>query len=148
MLISPVKFERLFREAAGLDVDKDDVKRLSDFVQGRLHDLLVRGVATAKANGRDVIQPQDLPVTKGLQESVHAFRALDVALELGPILERLATLPPLELDYAEEVEAMLPELVGGITVALAKAFKVLDPELRNPQTEHWERAEALFRLLL
>ena len=48
------KFERFFREAAGLDVDKDDVKRHSDFVYQKLYDLLLMeledvGHASARA---------------------------------------------------------------------------------------------------
>lgn len=62
------KFERFFRTAAGLDVDKDDLKRYDDFVGGEIHDLLVIGVATAKANLRDIAEPHDLPITKGLQQ--------------------------------------------------------------------------------
>jgi Domain of unknown function (DUF1931) len=37
------KFERFFRVAAGLDVDKSDLKRYSDFVNGKIYDLLLRG---------------------------------------------------------------------------------------------------------
>ena len=61
------KFERFFRLAASLDVDKSDIKRYADFVNQKIYDLLLMGVATAKANDRDVIQPWDLPMTKGLQ---------------------------------------------------------------------------------
>lgn len=142
------RFEKLFREAAGLDVDKSDLRRLDDFVKQKVHDLLVAGQVSAKANGRDVIQPQDLPVTKGLQESVHEFKRLDIELELKPILDQLTTLPRLDLDYGEETEARLPGLVGALTISLAKTFKVLDPALKNPQTSHWDRAEEIFSMLL
>jgi hypothetical protein len=33
-------------------------------------------------------------------------------------------------------------------VALAHSFKIIEPGLKNPQTAHWERAFALFDLLL
>src|SRR5580704_9975551 len=71
------KFERFFRAAGGVDIDRDDIKRYLDFVNDALYDLLLIGQATAKANVRDVILPWDLPVTKGLQESVHAFERLE-----------------------------------------------------------------------
>lgn len=145
---SVAKFERFFRVAAGLDIDKADLKRYSDFVHQKVHDLLIRGVANAKANRRDIIQPQDLPITKGLQECMHRFRDLDEEVELKPVLEHLGTLPRLELDYSTETEARLPAIVGGISVALARSFKILEPELKNPQTLHWERAFQLFGLLL
>ncbi len=63
------KFERLFRAAGGVTVDRDDIKRYLDFVNDAIYDLLIMGQATAKANVRDVIEPWDLPITKGLQES-------------------------------------------------------------------------------
>ncbi|MEV5752401.1 DUF1931 family protein [Actinoallomurus sp. NPDC052308] len=142
------QFQRLFRAAASLDVDKDDLKRYDDFVDGKIHDLLLIGQAHAKANARDVIQPHDLPVTKGLQECVHEFRRLDEAIDVESLLERLAKHPPLDLAVAEETEGRLPELAGGLTVALARAFKLIDTKLKNPHTEHWERVTRVFDLLL
>ncbi len=147
-LMAVSKFERLFRMAAGLDVDKDDLKRLSDFVRQKIYDLLLAAQATAQANGRDVIEVHDLPITNGLRESIRTFEALDTELELEPILEHLAELPPLRLGYNYEVEAELPRLVGALTVALARTFKLVDPEVKNPQPLHWERAMAIFNLLL
>ena len=142
------KFERFFRVAAGLDVDKDDIKRHSDFVSGKLYDLLLIGQVTAKANDRDIIQPNDLPITKGLQESIHQFRKLDEEIDLKPILAQLATWPPLDVTISDETESRLPDVVGGLSLALARTFKIIDPEVKNPQTEHWERAFSVFNLLL
>jgi hypothetical protein len=76
------KFERFFRAAGGVTVDRDDIKRYLDFVNDALYDLLLIGQATAKANARDIIEPWDLPVTKGLQESTHAFERLEEEIEL------------------------------------------------------------------
>ena len=92
-----VKFERFFRVAGGVDVDRDDVKRYLDFVNDAVYDLLLIGQATAKANARDIIEPWDLPVTKGLQESIHAFEGIDAEIELRPILDNLAARPPLDV---------------------------------------------------
>jgi uncharacterized protein DUF1931 len=142
------KFERLFRTAARLDVDKQDLRRYSDFVNHKVYDLLVRGEAAAKANGRDIVQPFDLPITKGLQESIHAFRELDEKIELKPILDQLTALPPLDLAVSVETEARLPTIVGGLSVALARSFKIIDPDLKNPQTVHWERCFQIFDSLL
>lgn len=142
------KFERFFRAAAGLDVDKKDLKRYSDFVNQKTYDLLLRGKAAATDNGRDIIQPSDLPVTKGLQESMHEFRKLDEAIELTSILEYIAELPPLNMTYSTDTEAELPRVVGGLSVALARSFTVLDPKLKNPQTRHWQQVFRIFDLLL
>jgi Domain of unknown function (DUF1931) len=54
-----------------------------DFVNRKIYDLLLRGKAAATENGRDIIQPSDLPITKGLQESIHQFRKLDEEIELS-----------------------------------------------------------------
>jgi hypothetical protein len=143
-----VKFERFFRVAAGLDVDKADLKRFNEFVNKKLYDLLVRGEAVAKANGRDIIQPHDLPITKGLQESINDFKGIDEEIELQPILDELTRRPPLDLDYAVETEARFAGIVGGIGVALARSFEIIEPDLKNPMTEHWERSYRIFDLLL
>jgi Domain of unknown function (DUF1931) len=66
-----------------------------------------------------VLEPFDLPITKGLQECIHEFERLDEEIELRPILDRLATRPPLDPAYGEDVEARLPEIVGSLSVALA-----------------------------
>ncbi len=86
-VIAVSRFEHFFRAAAGLDVDKADLKRHSDFVNRKLYDMLVVAEAAAKANRRDIIQPWDLPITKGLQENMHDFRDLDE--ELDEVLRRL-----------------------------------------------------------
>jgi Domain of unknown function (DUF1931) len=55
---------------------------------------------------------------------------------------------PLDPSLGEEVEARLPAIVGGLSVALAQTFRIIDPGLKNPQTEQWERAFRVFNLLL
>src|ERR671916_673161 len=94
------RFERFFRTAAGLDVDKDDLRRI------------------------------------------------DHEVELHSILDQLAARPPLDVSLGEEVEARLPAVVGGLSVALARTFTIIDPELKNPRTWQWERAVRVFKLLL
>src|SRR5580693_8995633 len=76
-LMAVAKFERFFRRAASLDVDKSDLKRYSDFINRKIYDLLLRAQAAARANARSIIEPFDLPITKGLQESIQDFRKLD-----------------------------------------------------------------------
>jgi hypothetical protein len=142
------KFERFFRAAGGVSVDRDDIKRYLDFVNDVIYDLLLIGQATAKANVRDVIEPWDLPITKGLQESMHQFEKLEEEIELQPILESLAARPPLDVTLDEQTEARLPLIFGGISVALAKTFKFIDAELKAVHTEEWERTFSLFRLLI
>jgi histone H3/H4 len=142
------KFERLFRAAAEVRVDRDDVKSYLEFVEDVIYDLLITAQATAKANDRDIIAPWDLPVTKGLQECVHEFERIEEEIELRPLLDTMAARPPLDLAMSTEAEARLPLLYGGITVALAKTFKIVDAEMKAVHRREWERAFALFRLLI
>ncbi|MBN6054638.1 DUF1931 family protein, partial [Nonomuraea sp. RK-328] len=147
-VIAVSRFEHFFRAAAGLDVDKSDLKRYSDFVNRKLYDMLVVAEAAAKSNARDIIQIWDLPITKGLQESMHDFRDLDEELDLESILAELAALPPLDLSLSEETEARLPAVSGGLSVALARAMKVIEPARKNPASEEWTRTIRVFDLLL
>jgi hypothetical protein len=142
------EFERFFREAASLDVDKDDLKRFSDFIHHKIADMLTIAEARANANGRDVIDEPDLPITTGLQERIHEYRRLGQHVDVGPFLEAMATWPQLDLALSEDVRDELANVAGGLGVALAKSFKYLDTKLTNPSTEHWDRAFRLFDLLL
>ena len=142
------KFERFFRSAAGIDVDKSDLKRYNEFVNQKLYDLFLIARVVAKTNARDVIQPYDLPITKGLQQSMRVFDKLDEEIELRSIVDDLTMRPPLDVEIAEETEARLPGIAGGLSVALARTFKILDPEVRNPQTVHWKAVFRVFDLLL
>jgi len=147
-LTSISKFERFFRETASLDVDKDDLRRYNDFINDKIYDLLIRAQAAAKANLRDVIQPSDLPITKGLQQSIERFRNLDREMALEPILDHLTNRPQLDMAYSDETEAELPEIAGGLSIALAHTFKILDPELKNPHVAEWERCRRVFDELM
>jgi hypothetical protein len=142
------RFERLFRRAAGIDVDKTDLRRYSDFVNHKLYDLLVVGEEAARLNGQDAIEPFHLPIAHGLQKCIEEFRKLDEEVELEPILDQLAARPPLDVPYGEELEALFPVIVGGLSVALARSFKIVDPTLKNPSREHWRRSFQMFDLLL
>jgi hypothetical protein len=148
MVVGVAAFERFFREAADLDVDKADLKRYESFVRDTIADLLTIAEARAKADERDVIEPRDLPITKGLQESIHRFRKLDVAAEVRPMLVEISTRPELDLAVAVDVDDQLPEVAGGLSLALGQSFRLIDPKVRNPATPEWERAMRIFDLLL
>jgi hypothetical protein len=75
-------------------------------------------------------------------------RAIHERIELEPILDRLVNRPPMQFSYTDETEAMLPDLAGGLGVAVARAMKIIEPDLKNPQTKQWELATRIFELLL
>ncbi len=142
------KFESFFRKAGSLDIDKSDVKRIYDFTNEAIYRLLVVGMKNASLNGRDVLWYTDLPITEGLEKQIQEFRELNEELDLTGILEAITHMPPLKYEIGEDIEEELPNIAGGILVALIKTFKTLEPKLKNPQTSHWERAKAIFETLL
>jgi Domain of unknown function (DUF1931) len=140
-------YERLFRSAAGIKVDKNDVRRLREFVDEQIDSVSIAGRDTAKWNGRDVIEPQDLPITRGVQELMREFDKLDEADEVRELLREAIRRPPADVTFSEDTEGTLLELFGGLSVGLARTFRVLEPTSENPTTKHWDKAFALFRLL-
>jgi hypothetical protein len=141
------RFQRFFRTAAGLHVDKDDLKRYTDFLNRKVYDLVLMAEATAEANQRDVVQPEDLPITKGLQQSIHEFEKLDIEPEVVPLLEQLEGLPPLDLELADSTTDRLSVVGGGLSLALARTIRIIDPGLKAPHADDWERAFRIFDLL-
>ena len=141
------QFERFFRSVGRIKVDKNDVRRFREFVDEQIDVIAIAGRDVAKWNGRDVIVPQDLPITKGLQERMREFDKLDDAQDIRNLLSQVVRRPPADVTFDEDTEEMLPELFGGLSIALARSFHVIDPTLVSPSTQHWDRAFTLFRLL-
>ena len=98
------QLESLFRKAAGLDIDKNKAKEITDIVEKKLYDLLLIGERNASYNARDVIWECDVPLTKGFLESIHKFRSLEQEIDIEPILEFLASKPPLKYPLEAELE--------------------------------------------
>jgi len=139
--------QRFFRAVGNVDIDKADVGRFRTFVDERVDDIAIAGRNTARWNGRDVIAPQDLPITRGLQEQMRDFDKVDEAADIRELLRGTLRRPPDDVTFGEETEAVLTEVFGGLSVALARSFRLLDEHVTNPTTEHWDRAFGLFRLL-
>jgi Domain of unknown function (DUF1931) len=140
-------FERFFRSIGSVKIDKNDVRRFRTFVDEQIDNIAIAGRDSAKWNGRDVVVPQDLPITAGVQERMREFDKLEEAAEIRELLRQQLRRPPATVTFAEDTEQLLPELFGGLAVALARSFRVIDPTLENPSTQHWERAFRLFRLM-
>jgi uncharacterized protein DUF1931 len=139
-------FERFFRSVASIKIDRNDVRRFREFVDEQIDDIAIAGRNSAKWNGRDVIVAQDLPITKGIQERMREFDKLEEAEEIRELLSQVVRQPPAEVTFAEDAERLLPELFGGLSIALARAFRIVDAKVSNPSTEHWDRVFAIFRL--
>ena len=148
MIIGYNRLKEFLRRSAGLDIDKNDMKRLTDLIGKKLNDLLVIGVRNASYNNRDIIMEPDLPLTKGFLEHMQDFRRYEESIELKPILDHLATYPPLERALSLEVEAMLPELAGTLAMLAGHAMKIIDPDVKNPRGDMWEKVLCLMESLL
>lgn len=89
-----------------------------------------------------------MPITNGLQERIQEFEKSNEEIDLRSILEQLAARPPLNPSYDEDVEDRLPEIAGGLSVALARTFGIIDANLKNQASEHWRKCFRIFGLLL
>jgi Domain of unknown function (DUF1931) len=148
MVMGYTRMKEFMRRSAGVDVDKSDMDRLTDLIGRKLNDLLVIGVRNASYNNRDVIMEPDLPLTKGILEHLQEFRRYEETIDLKPILDHLAAYPPLERTLSLEVEVMLPELVGTLAMLAGQAMKIIDREVKNPDSDLWDRVLHLMELLL
>ncbi|MGW5150417.1 DUF1931 family protein [Rhodococcus koreensis] len=144
------QFEDIFRVAASIGVVRDDFHRFDDVVTGKLYDLLLVAQSDAAAQHRHVIELTDLPITRGLQENIGLFRELGPHLRVDPILARLAAYPPLDGVLAADTRSGLPDITGGLGVALARTFRIVYPELRTlrARTTHWSLVSTLVDLYL
>jgi len=113
-----------------------------------IDDIAISARDVARWNNRDVIAPQDLPITKGLQELMREFGKLETAGDMRDWIGQTLRRPPGDVMFGEETEDVLTEVFGGLSVGLARSFRIVDPEVSNPNTGHWERASALFGLLV
>jgi hypothetical protein len=142
------ELERFLRSAVGVDADTADVYRLHTFVDEKVEAMAFAGRNAARANGRDVIAPHDLPITACLRDQMRDFSSREEADELRQVLRGTPRRPPGDVTFGEGTEAHLQEVFGGIAMALVRAFRILDPELRHPTVEHWTRLFDLYRPVL
>ncbi len=147
-ILGYTKLETLFRKAASLDIDKGHAKEITDIIEKKLVDLLIAGERNANLNGRDVIWEGDLPITKGMQETIIEFKKLEEAIDLQDVLNYLTTIPPLKYPLAAELEAKLPEITGAILVVMARIMKEIDEEKRRVNHELIEKAARIMDLTL
>ncbi len=147
-VIGVTKLEALFRDAASLDIKKGHAKDIIDIVEAKLLDMLIAAERNANMNGRDVIMESDLPITKGLQESIILFKKLENELELKDILEYLTTVPPLKYPLSADLEAKLPEVTGALLYVLAKIIKIVDGNDRAVDHKSINKAKSIMDLTL
>src|SRR3954447_1296933 len=93
----------------GLRFDAGQAARVATLAEGKLADLFIVAEETALANGREVIQRHDLPLTKGLRALLHDVDALAHEIDVQPILAFLLG-AGLDHQIDELVHAEVPRL--------------------------------------
>jgi hypothetical protein len=147
-IIGFTKLETLFRKAASLDIKKGHAKELTDIIEQKIVDMLIAAERNANINARDVILESDMPITKGLQETIIEFRKLEDEIDVKDILEYLSTIPPLKYPLSSDLEAKLPEITGAILVVLARVMKVINEEKRDVSSQLIQTAKEIMDLTL
>jgi len=147
-IVGFTKLEALFRKAASIDIKKGHAKEITDIAEAKLNDLLIGAEINANINGRDVIWESDLPITKGLQESIIALRKLEEEVALEDVLTFLRNTKPIKYALSEEVEAKLPELIGTILIVIAKIMKEIDDNDRALDHETIAKTKRILDLTL
>jgi hypothetical protein len=142
------RLEELVWRVSEVELDKSDLQRLSEFIGDKLYDLLLVGVQHASYNDRDLIMEPDLPLTRGLRESMQDFELYEEEVDIEPILEQLATYPQLEREPSQEVIDLLPEIVGTLITVTTQLMTVVDPGISNPDSETWDRVAETMNLLI
>jgi hypothetical protein len=142
------KLEALFRKASSLDIKKGHAKEITDIVEQKLVDLLIAAERNANMNGRDVIWEADMPITKGLQESIILFKKIEEEISLEEVLKFLTTVPPLKYPLSDELEEKLPTITGALLLVLAKIMKEVDSDDRALDHNTIEKSKKIIDLLL
>ena len=81
------KIEAVFRKSVGIDLDKSKADEIIDIVEKKFHDLLLVAVEKAGYNGRDIIMEQDMPITRGFEESLREFKKIEAVFKKAAGLE-------------------------------------------------------------
>ena len=141
------KLQAIFRKGASLDIHKGHAKDVTDIVEQKLYDMLVIAQKNAKYNGRDVIWVADMPITKGFEETIDAFKKLEEEVNAQDVAEMLTFYPPL-LTLEAELESRLPEIAGALLLTLAKTMKAIDPSDRAVDHELINKAHEVLNITM
>jgi len=141
-------FERFFRLVASVEVEGTDFPPYERFINRKVCELLTRGQAAARANGHEVVQPAHLVIPAGLQRNMDTYRSLAFALDMDAPDGMMTIRTPCGVLCSHEIDVELPAVAGGLSVAVARSFKMIDPRIKCVYSPHWQTIFALFDLLV
>ncbi|WP_457593829.1 DUF1931 family protein [Hydrogenimonas sp.] len=142
------KIEALFKKAAGLKLAKSKVKEIEEAIDRKLYEMLTVAEESAGYNARDVIWLSDMPLTNAMKRSMREFAGLEEALDLDPVLERLAVHPPLKYEMEVALEKRLPEIAGTLIYILAKIVREFSPKDNSVSEAELKQAFRVLDLLV
>jgi len=111
-VVGAAKLEILMRKAAGLDIDKNKAKEITDIVEKKLYDLLLIGERNANYNGREVILATMPPLKYPLE--------VELEKRLPEIVGTLIYI------LAQLIKEIAPESRKPSSEDIQKAGKILD----------------------
>ncbi len=146
------RLEALYKTFVGLDLDKTKAQMILDTASRKLADLFIVAQQRAYARGSDTVELIDLPITKGLENTINEYkrereRLNDPKLDLGPILDYLAESIPGIL-IGESVREELQDITAAVLLLTGRVIKTIDPKARKPSKEDIERARQILDLTL
>ncbi len=146
------RLEALYKTFVGLDLDKTKAQMILDTASRKLADLFIVAQQCAYARGSDTVELIDLPITKGLENTINEYkrereRLNDPKLDLGPILDYLAESIP-GIVIGESVREELQDITAAVLLLTGRVIKTIDPKARKPSKEDIERARQILDLTL
>jgi hypothetical protein len=142
------KLEALFRKVASIDIKKGHAKDITVIVETKLVDLLIAAERNANMNGRDVILESDLPITKGLQETMITLKDINNEIGIHDFLESVTSIPSLKYPLTSELEEKLHIVTGTLLVVMAKIMKEIDNNDRALDHETISKTKKIMDLTL
>jgi len=151
-IVGLTRLEALYRTFVGLDLDKGRARRILEIATKKLEDLFREGQEKAWARGSDVVEWSDLPLTRGLRQTIEFYkrereRLNDPRLDLTPIVERLEQ-EIKGLVIGESVKENLQDLAATVLLLIGYVIKNIDPKARKPSNEDIERARRILDLTI
>jgi len=147
-LVGFTKLEALFRKAASIDIKKGHAKDITDIVKEKLIELLIAAERNTNMNDRDVIWESDLPITKGLQETLILFKEMNKELDMQDVLNSLTLIPSLKYPLSTELDEKLFVITGALLVVMAKIMKEIAGNDRALDHEIIEKTKKIMDLTL
>ncbi|WP_457548658.1 DUF1931 family protein [Archaeoglobus sp.] len=143
MIIPYPQLKKILEETCELDLYKVEAGRMMDIVEKKLADLFEVAYNKAKAEGREMIMPRDLPLTKGFLNSMELFRkAIERQnVDVEPIKKFVLRELPVDAPLQDELIDELPIITGTLFVLIGRVIKALHPDVERVKDEHIDEAK-------